>query len=581
MSRLQQKDASNWLRQYGNAEDYQWRRCQINGEEVYSRPIGLVETSFDADGRYYEGRADMNCELELATNNQLEKNEFRERILLSWNLLRQRHPLLQSRTFLDRKSGIYTISPTGIHFAVPVHETSSKAIEDAGQHLVFVGDHYESIDHRDFYLHCLNGSRILDPSQALAKLFVLPSSHEDGRQVLRLLFIFGHEISDGLSAYNWMSDLIRILNEPLDKVRALTNEFTQPDALRKRLPPPQEALYPSIPGTKARQRWFWAITRLLRHVRKPLPVGFENPLRRRRTRESVSFSPIYDKVLDYTRTPPLNTVPVYIHLGVANVQRLHRICREAKSSIGAGVYALAALCMMEFYEEREPHVALEDRKCFITGFPLDPRAFFGKRPEADSMMLAFSDGIALPFLSSKVPVEGRLRLLARQAQRQLSAYQKRAKPKGEDATRQFLNSRGAGLVLANQYLYSHERADCILPENMRKGISLQGAYPPRPNPTSQTCGVSSIGNRDLLIRSGVYDIHNPEKDFAADFLNLNATVRARDNEFLLVISGTKEGLFSSPSIDMTSMDPVLVERWKDRFEHALDESDDCNEKSRL
>ncbi|KXT12737.1 hypothetical protein AC579_8914 [Pseudocercospora musae] len=581
MSRLHQTGSSNWLQQYGNVEDYRWRRSRINGAEAYSRPIGLVEASFDADGRYYEGRADMNCELELAVKNELDRNEFRERVLLSWNLLRQRHLLLQSRTFQDRKSGTYTVSPSGMHFAVPLHDSPSRAIEDAGKHLVFVGDHYETIDHCDFYLHCLNGSRILDPSQALAKLFVLPPSQEPGRQVLRLVFIFGHEISDGLSAYSWMKDLIRILNEPLDKLKAETKETIRPQALRKRLPPPQEALYPSIPGSKARQRWFWAITRLLRHVRKPLPVGFDNPLRRRLTRGPVSFSPVYDKVLDYTRTPPLNTVPVDIHLGVANVQRLHRICREAKSSIGAGVYALAALCMMEFYEEREPHVALEDRKCFITGFPLDPRAFFGKRPKADSMMLAFSDGIALPFLCSKLPVEGRLRLLARHAQRQLSAYQKRAKPKGEDATRQFLSSRGAGLVLANQYLYSHERADSILPESMRKGINLQGAYPPRPNPTSQTCGVSSIGNRDLLIRSGIYDIHNPEKDFAADFLNMKATVRARDNEFLLGISGTKEGLFSSPSIDMTSMDPVLVERWKDRFEHALDESEDCNEKSRL
>ncbi|EME87935.1 uncharacterized protein MYCFIDRAFT_129613 [Pseudocercospora fijiensis CIRAD86] len=490
-------NSNNWLQQYGNIEDYQWRRSQSNGAEVYSRPVGLVESSFDADGRYYEGRADMNCELETAVKNLLDRDEFRERILLSWTLLRQRHLLLQSKTFLDRKSGIHG-SPSGMHFAVPVHASPSRAIEDAGKHLVFVGDYYETVDHRDFYLHCLNGSRVLDPSQALAKCFVLPCSHEDGRQVLRFLFIFGHEISDGLSAYNWMNDLIRILNEPLDQIKAETNGLIHPDALRKHLPPPQEALYPPIPGSKARQRWFWAITRLLRHVRKPLPVGFDNPLRRRQPREPVSFSPIYDKVLDYTRTPPLNTIPVYIHPALANVQRLHRICREARSSIGAGVYALAALCMMEFYEEREPHIALKDRKCFITGFPLDPRAFFNKRPEADSMMLAFSDGIALPFLSSNLPVDGRLRLLARQAQRQLSAYQKRAKPKGADATRQFLNSRGAGLVLANQYLYSHERADSILPENMRKGINVQGAYPPRGNPT----GMSSFSNSQCTNMNG-------------------------------------------------------------------------------
>lgn len=106
--------------------------------------------------------------------------------------------------------------------------------------------------------------------------------------------------------------------------------------------------------------------------------------------------------------------------------------------------------MMELYEKLEPDVKLADRKCFITGFPLNPRAFFGFSTDPDSMMLAFSDGISLPFLSSDLSATGRLRLLARQAQRQLSAYQKRPKAAGDEATRQLLTSRGAGLVLANQ-----------------------------------------------------------------------------------------------------------------------------------
>lgn len=46
--------------------------------------------------------------------------------------------------------------------------------------------------------------------------------------------------------------------------------------------------------------------------------------------------------------------------------------------------------MMEFYEEREPGVNLADRKCFITGFPLNPRAFFNHHNDPDSMMLGKS-----------------------------------------------------------------------------------------------------------------------------------------------------------------------------------------------
>lgn len=478
---------SDWLRNYGNVDEYRWQRNTIDGEEVFCRPLGLVEFSFDADGRYYEGRADMNCEVELGVKNDSSREGFRERILLSWALLRQRHSLLQSRTYTGANvSKARSIAPSGLYLAVSVHATLSKAVEDAGDSVVFLEDHYRTVDHSDFFMHCLNGSRIIDPATALAKLFVLPLVHEDGKTILRLQFIFAHEIADGLSAYLWMNDVIRILNAPIDTIKAEISKCIDPEATKSRLPLPQEALYPQIPGSKARQRWFWAITRILRHVRTPLPVGFDNPLKRRQKREPISLSPTYSKVLDYTRTPPLNTIPVYIHMSASNTRRLHRISREAKASIGAGVYALAALCMMEFHERREPSVPLQDRKCFITGFPLNPRAFFNLHAEPDSMMLAFSDGIALPFLSSDLPVEGRLRVLARQAQRQLSVYQKRAKPKGDDDARQFLNSRGAGLVLANQYLYSHERADGILPEHLRQGVVvMQGAYPPKGNPTSE------------------------------------------------------------------------------------------------
>lgn len=76
---------SDWLQHYGNATKYQWRRRrhrlhpttttpppptehQENHQEekdspaaeILTRPLGLVESSFDHDGRCFEGRADMN-----------------------------------------------------------------------------------------------------------------------------------------------------------------------------------------------------------------------------------------------------------------------------------------------------------------------------------------------------------------------------------------------------------------------------------------------------------------------------------------------------------------------------------------
>lgn len=192
-------------------------------------------------------------------------------------------------------------------------------------------------------------------------------------------------IWDGLSSYVWMRDFIKCLNESPEALRKQIGEYIKPERIQKHAPLPQEALYPPIhPGNEARQRWFWAITRVLRHVRRQLPAGFPNPLRRTTPKESLSLSPIYNAVLDYTKTPPNNTVSVQLKIPA---QRLHRICKQANASIGAGIFALVALTMMEFHEKLSPEVPLKDRKSFITGFPLNPRAFFDHNNDPDSMML--------------------------------------------------------------------------------------------------------------------------------------------------------------------------------------------------
>lgn len=188
-------------------------------------------------------------------------------------------------------------------------------------------------------------------------------------------------------------------------------------------------------------------------------------------------------------------------------------------------------------------------------------------------MLAFCDGITLPFLPSSLSVDGRLRLLARQAHRQLASYQKRPRIASDDAKIQHMSSRGAGRVLANQYVMSVERADSILPEHLRTGIDPQGAYRRGANESLQTCGVSSVGRRDALIKQGMYDLGDESKDLAVDFRNVLANVRARGGEFLIGIGGSSEGLWVNASIDASTMDPALVDLWRERFEHMLDNFD--------
>lgn len=572
-----------WLDRYGSQE-YRWRSTKKNGRMSFYRELGFAEFSFDVDGRYYEGRADMNAQLELEVRTSLEHHDFRERILFAWTCLRCQHLLLQAKAFTGKELfGMDTPKRTDVYFRVDLPRSVSEAIEDAAQHLVFMSDQFEYVYHWDFWMHAQNTARILDPSKALSRVFAHRlEPTENGCSMLRLLFVVSHQIWDGMATYTCFRDFVYFLNTPIPELKTKLLGMLQEEKVLNRLPPAQEQLYPPISGNRARQRWFWVITRILRHVRKPLPAGFENPLKRQQIRaQAVAMSPTYAPVLDYTTAPVLNSIPCFAKASLQGTKRLHRLCREANVSIGAGVYALAAILMMEFHERREPNIPLSKRRPFITGFPLNPRVFFNYHVEPNSLMLAFNDGIVLPFLSSDLDLDGRIRLLSRQANRQLSVYQKRTSTKKDDFGLKYMGSRGAGRMLQIQYIAGLERMDAQLPDHMKRHINPQGAYPMRPNETTQTCGVSSVGSRKPLIEHGHFDINDTSKDLVADHRFIHQTVRPRNDEFLVGVGGSDNGLYLNASVDANAMDPVLIEQWRARFETILDGDGDEVRVSRL
>lgn len=574
--------AGHWLDQYGNATSHAWRTAVEDDKTILYRPLGLVEFAFDSDGRYYEGRADMTAQLDVAIRSRLSHADLRERVTLAWTLLRCQHVLLQAAA-VDKQSYMDITTDTSTpdrYFRVIRPKTTDEAISGGKSSLDFLEDHYERVDSLDFWIHTQNTARAIDPDVALARLFVFAlEPSKDGTELLRFLMVGSHQIQDGLTSYTWMRSFIHNLNLPISELRDNIAATIKPAAFSSRLPAPQESLYPLVTGSRAKQRWFWLLTRILRHVRTPHGAGFPNPLRRTvPLNAAITLSPTYVAVLDYSRPPMLNSYPLIARASPKATARLHRICRSAGVSVGAGCFALAALLQMEFHERLNPDIPLHERKPFITGFPLNPRPFLSTPQQPDSLMLAFSDGIQLPFLSSSLPLEGRIRLLGKQAQRQLSIYQKKARPKADEEGLQYMGSRGAGRVLAIQYLSSLERSNGILPpEKRRPGPGPQGAYPMRPNNTSQTCGVSSVGRRDAIIREGMYDIDNSQgKDFVADFRDTSASVRVRDGEFLVGVGGTEHGLFIAVSVDATAMDPQLVQEWRTRFLNVLEEDADDN-----
>ncbi|KAG9188770.1 hypothetical protein G6011_07475 [Alternaria panax] len=563
----QAQEQGHWLDRY--ATNYaEWKRSDsADGKQLFKRPLGLVETSFDSDGTYYGGRADMTALYTLATQHELSTAELRRRIALAWTSLRLQHPLLMARVIDNQETGTR-------NFAVDVPVSQESAIQEVEKSIVWVEEAYDEIDDEELYHHAYNVTRIIEPTKCLSKFHVLPlRKSPDGTYELRLLIVIAHQISDGLSAYNWFSHFLRIINQPSQDILAEIESVRTPERIKAILPAAQEDLYPPIAGNKARQLWFWALIRVLRHVKKGgLPPTFTNPLRReKRLEEPLPLEPKFDKIFDYSSStrPPMSCGHVSASLSAAASARLISLCRSAKVSIGAGCFALAGLAMMAIHEKRSPSTP---HPPFTASFPLNPRAFFVNPAPADSCMLAFSEGIIMPFLSSDLPVEGRFKLVAKHANRELRVYQKRLK--GKTGTSGILDKSSPGRLLATGYVTQIERVEAKLPPSRRSASTQnpQGSLAPSTAGFGATCGVSSLGPLAAFFKRGTYDLKNlGVKDFVADFRDVKIGVRARENEFLVGSSTSAEGIIGfGVSYDLNAISAEAAEMWRETIEGLLE-----------
>jgi hypothetical protein len=512
--------------------------------------------------------ADMTALLNLAIQHKLSRDKLRHRVALAWTSLRLQHPLLLAHVHEDPDTGMRG-------FAVDIPPTQDAAIQAVMDEIVWIEDAYDEVNDDEVYHHAYNVTRIIEPRKCLSKLHVLPIKPlPDGTFALRFLVVIAHQISDGLSTYNWFSHLNRILNQPSSEILADIEALRRTDRIRAVLPAAQEDLYPPIAGSKARQRWFWALIRVLRHVQKGLPPTFTNPLRReRRLEEPLRLEPKFDKIFNYSAStrPPMSCGHISASLSASASSRLMSLCRSAKVSIGAGCFALAGLAMMSIHETLNPSAQYPP---FTASFPLNPRAFFVNPPPPDSCMLAFSEGIVMPFLSSELPVEGRFKLVAKHANRELRVYQKRLKGEGTTGTAGILDKHSPGRLLATGYIAQIERVEAKLPPERRSPADSnpQGSLPPSTAGFGATCGVSSIGPLAAFFKRGTYNLRDlGDMDFAADFRNVKIGVRARENEFLVGSSTSAEGIVGfGVSYDLNAISKERAELWKTTIENLLE-----------
>lgn len=574
----------HWLARYANNYHAWTTTTTHNGQKAFTRPLGMVEFSFDTDGTEYGGRADMHSLLTLEINHTLSTAELRNRIALAWANLRLQHPLLMSRTIEDPTTRLR-------NFVIDIPPTPDAAHLAASSSIAWLEDHHSTADPDQFLDHALNTARIIMPQTCLSKLHVLPLIPlPNGHSTLRLLTVLAHQISDGLSSASWSSHLLRTLNLPATTLAHDLARYSHPRELRARLPPAQEDLYPRVPGNTARQRWFWAILRVLRHIRAPLQPTFTNPLRRAARLPSAPLPPMYPEIFNYTPAalPPLQTHTLASQLSPTASARLLALSRAAHVTLGAGFFALVALSMVALYERRDP-AASERRLPFTAGFPLNPRPFLSASspPPPDSCMLAFNQGIVLPFLGSELPLEPRFRLVARQANRGLGVYQKRG-VSGREAAAEGLGSRSLLRLLADAYIFQLERVESKLPPHRRRGVNPQGELLIQVGKFAATCGVSSLGSTAKLFAPGAFDLGlstpsapsaasagdggEDTRDFTADFRGIRTAVRAREGEFLVGGSTDSEGIVRfSVSYDGSFVAREDVEAWADCMRGFLEE----------
>lgn len=262
----------HWLERYGNAF-HAWKREEQGEDVTFKRPIGLVESFFDRDGTHFGDRADLHSILNVEIRTSQTSEALRRRILLAWANLRVQHVLLRSSVHLDARTDLR-------NFAVRVPGTAQAALEETAGYLTFLEDLYPDVEFESFFQHGISTGRIISASRSISRLFVFPLL-KTSRGTFELTFLqyAGHMVLDGLTSYNWSSHFLHLLNQDGSQLLAQLDLYSKPTSTQKLLPPAQEDLYPTVPGNLARQRWFWAIMRILRHVRKPLPTGFVNPIR--------------------------------------------------------------------------------------------------------------------------------------------------------------------------------------------------------------------------------------------------------------------------------------------------------------
>jgi len=182
----------HWLDQYASGYHAWQSAVDEDSRPCFYRPLGLVERGFDLDGHGYEGRADINATLELDISTTCTLEQIKERILLAWTALRLHHVLLLSKAVFRQPFMRSAHEAPKRYYLVHFPESLKHAKTQARECLTFLEGTQVSFDLADFFHHAQNVARIVEPTKAMAELFIAPlSSTGQRKQRIKLLLVMG------------------------------------------------------------------------------------------------------------------------------------------------------------------------------------------------------------------------------------------------------------------------------------------------------------------------------------------------------------------------------------------------------
>ncbi|GAA5877567.1 hypothetical protein JCM8547_007733 [Rhodosporidiobolus lusitaniae] len=400
----------------GYAPGYRWtprsHPLAPDATSHYHRPLNLLEAKFD-QATQKKGQSDTFVRLSLSLEGVEEQEggeeAFLGRLVLAWAAARAKHPLLACMIHdaVGEEEVFPSVQPREFRYFLPA--SAEDALDGARTtFLVHDAEEGKSLEEAMDEVQSefvLNGERILlNQGACLARLVLVKNGREKGE--LGFFLVVSHVISDGLSVFKLVNELFTLssslslptspsppsfcsLAEHLAKRGHVSPWPVTPDTLSawavvlheetllSRLPLGNEEHYPVIPlpslasplsstppsslSNTARQRWYWAIHRVL------LKIRFDR----------------FPTTLHVPRlpgpTPPVQARTRWERLRLSKEMsgRLLALCKRRGISPSMLLYSLISLSLSNLLSAAHP---TEPYHPVIIGFPFSLRPFLLPSP---------------------------------------------------------------------------------------------------------------------------------------------------------------------------------------------------------